>query len=180
MRGFPECHWSISKSSFNVDTLYSFAQLDLSQEPMVLSVLKMGDRFWVMQIIDAWNNVPHAPGSRTVGRKGGVFAIAGPCWNGSLPKDVTELRVPTNLAMRGGRTYTGGPNDYAAVHALQEQYKLVPLSNGTATTPPDNVPLKAGVDTKIPVPKQVLAMAPNATFRMDASRKAIEKGLRTV
>ena len=32
---------------------------------MVLSVPDMGTRFWVMQFIDAWNNVPHAPGSRT-------------------------------------------------------------------------------------------------------------------
>ena len=70
---------------FNVDTLYSLAQLDLSTEPMVLSVPDMGNRFWVMQIIDAWNNVPHAPGSRTVGSKGGHFAIVGPTWKGTLP-----------------------------------------------------------------------------------------------
>ena len=30
---------------FNVDTLYSLAQLDLSKEPMVLSVPDMGKRF---------------------------------------------------------------------------------------------------------------------------------------
>ena len=78
---------------------------------------------------------------------------------------MTELRVPTNLAMLGGRTYTGGPDDYAAVHALQDQYKLVPLSQwGKDYTPPDDVPLKAGVDTKTPVPKQVLAMSPEDFF----------------
>ena len=70
---------------FNVDTLYSLAQLDVSKEPMVLSVPEMGDRFWVMQIIDGWNNVPHAPGSRSVGGKGGNFAIVGPDWKGTLP-----------------------------------------------------------------------------------------------
>ena len=150
---------------FNVDTLYSLAQLDLSQQPMVLSVPEMGDRFWIMQIIDAWNNVPHAPGSRTVGGKGGVFAIVGPHWKGSLPKGVTELRVPTNLAMLGGRTFAAGPDDYAAVHALQDQYKLVPLSQWDKEyTPPDNVSLKAGVNTKTPVPKQVLAMSPEEFF----------------
>ena len=69
---------------FNVDTLYSLAQLDLSKEPMALSVPDMGNRFWVMQIIDAWNNVPHAPGFRTVGSKGGHFAIVGPTWKGTL------------------------------------------------------------------------------------------------
>ena len=66
-----------------MDTLYSLAQLDLSQEPMVLSVPEMGDRFWIMQLIDAWNNVPHAPGSRAVGRN---FAIVGPAWKGTLPR----------------------------------------------------------------------------------------------
>ena len=40
--------------------------LDLAQEPFVLSIPEMGNRFWLMQLIDAWNNVPHAPGSRTV------------------------------------------------------------------------------------------------------------------
>ena len=52
---------------------------------MVLSVPDMGKRFWLMQIIDAWNNVPHAPGSRTVGSRGGNFAIVGPTWKGTLP-----------------------------------------------------------------------------------------------
>ena len=63
-----------------------------------------------------------------------------------MPEGVTELRVPTNLLLLGGRTYTGGPDDYAAVHALQDQYKLVPLSSwGKPYTAPDNVPLKDGV-----------------------------------
>ena len=150
---------------FNVDTLYSLAQLDISKEPMVLSVPQMGDRFWVMQIIDGWNNVPHAPGSRSVGGKGGNFAIVGPDWKGTLPAGVTELRVPTSIAMVGGRTYTGGPDDYDAVHAIQDQYKLVPLSAfGNNYTPPTDVPLKPGVDEKTPVPNQVLSMSPEKFF----------------
>ncbi len=95
---------------------------------MVISIPEMGDRFWIMQLIDAWNNVPHAPGSRTVGSKGGNFAIVGFKWKGTHPAGVTELRVPTNLVLVGGRTYIGGPENYTAVHALQDQYKLVPLS----------------------------------------------------
>jgi hypothetical protein len=163
-RAFPDAS-NRTVVGFNVDTLYSLAQVELSKEPMVLSVPEMGKRFWVMQIIDAWNNVPHAPGSRTVGSKGGHFAIIGPTWKGTLPQGVTELRVPTNLALIGGRTYTGGPDDYAAVHALQDQYKLVPLSSwGKQYTPPDNVPLKEGVDAKTPVPTQVLALSPEDFF----------------
>ena len=51
----------------------------------MLSVPEMGDRFWIMQLVDAWNNVPHAPGSRTVGGEGGDFAIVGPGWKGRCP-----------------------------------------------------------------------------------------------
>jgi hypothetical protein len=149
----------------NVDTLYSFGQLDLSQGPMVLSVPDMGDRYWLMQFIDAWNNVPHAPGSRTVGSKGGNFAVVGPNWKESLPPGLVELRVPTTLLLIGGRTYTSGKDDYAAVHALQNQYRLTPLSEwGKAYTPHDNVPLKPGVDPKTPVTTQILGMSPESFF----------------
>ena len=68
--------------------------------------------------------------------------------------------------MIGGRTYTANKEEYAAVHALQDQYRLVPLSEwGKPYTPPDNVPLKPGVDSKTPVPTQVLTMSPEAVFR---------------
>ena len=81
-RAFPDAS-NRTVVGFNVDTLYSLANVDLSNEPMILSVPEMGHRFWVMQIIDAWNNVPHAPGSRTVGSTGGHFAIVGPTWKGT-------------------------------------------------------------------------------------------------
>jgi len=38
---------------FNVDNLYSLAWIDLSREPLVLSVPAMGERYWIMQIVDA-------------------------------------------------------------------------------------------------------------------------------
>ncbi len=145
---------------FNVDTLYSLAQLDVSSEPIVLSIPQMGDRFWIVQVIDGWNNVPHAPGSRTVGGKGGNFALTGPGWKGELPNGVTELPMPTGIAILGGRIYTGSLDDYEAVHALQDQLKLVPLSAwGTDYAPPAEVALKPGVEDK-PVPAQVTAMSP--------------------
>ena len=79
---------------FNVDTLYSFGHLDLSREPIVLSIPEMGNRFWVMQLINAWNDVPAAPGSRTHGSKGGNFAITGPNWKGELPTGVEQIKFP--------------------------------------------------------------------------------------
>ena len=73
--------------------------------------------------------------------------------------------MPTNLGVVGGRTYVSGPEDIPAVHALQDQYRLVPLEAwGSDWTPPAEVPVKPGVDGKTPVPRQLLAMTPETFF----------------
>ena len=153
----------------NVDTLYSLANLNLRAEPIVLSVPPMeGNRWWIMQIIDAWNDVPAAPGSRTHGNKGGNFALVGPNFKGTLPADLEEIGVDTSLVALGGRTYTAGKADYGAVNKIQDQYKLIPLSQwkevGTKYTPPASVPVKPGVDAKTPVPTQVFKMSAEQFF----------------
>ncbi|NEI96439.1 DUF1254 domain-containing protein [Rhizobium ruizarguesonis] len=149
----------------NVDTLYSIAYLDLSKEPIVLSIPEVGDRFWLMQIIDAWNDVPAAPGSRTYGPKGGDFALVGPNWNGKLPEGLIEIRSDTSLTMIGGRTYTSGKDEYDVVHKLQDQYKLVPLSKwGSDYTPPATVPLKEGADITKPTPEYVFSLSAQEFF----------------
>ena len=111
----------------NVDTLYSLAWLDLAAEPIVLRVPDLGDRYYLMQICDAWTNVFAAPGTRTTGNRAGAFALVGPNWRGTLPSDVQKIVAPTNLVWIIGRTYTAGKADYAAVNAIQRQYELVPL-----------------------------------------------------
>jgi hypothetical protein len=122
----------------NADTLYSSAWLDLSQEPWILQVPDEHGRYYLMPMLDAWTDIFADPGTRTTGTAAGEFAIVGPRWQGELPAGVEELRAPTNLAWIIGRTYcTGTPEDYAAVHAIQDQCKLVPISAyGKAYTPP--------------------------------------------
>jgi hypothetical protein len=150
----------------NRDTLYSFAWVDLSEEPLVLSVPEMDDRYWSMMVLDAWNDVPATPGSRTVGGKGGDFVIAGPNWSGEIPGNLTALRISSNIGAVAGRTYTTGtPDDVAAVHALQDQYILTPLSMwGTDYRPPVDVPVKPGVDASNTIPAQVMGMSPEVFF----------------
>ncbi|WP_136806764.1 DUF1254 domain-containing protein [Desulfosediminicola flagellatus] len=145
---------------FNVDNLYSLAWIDLKAEPLVLSVPAMGERYWMMQIVDAWNGVPAVPGSRThSGDAPHVFLVAGPDWKGTVPEGMELLRSPTNLGGIGGRTYCAGADDYAAVNRIQDEYKLTPLSAwGKPYTPPANVPLKEGADGKTLVNEQVMAL----------------------
>src|SRR5262245_66218626 len=90
----------------NVDTLYSMANLDLTTEPMVLVVPPMdGTRWWIMQVIDAWNDVPAAPGSRTHGDKGAAFALVGPNFQGEVPAGLEVIRCDTSSCCLGGGTF---------------------------------------------------------------------------
>ncbi len=151
---------------FNVDNLYSLAWIDLSAEPLVLAMPAMGDRYWMMQIVDAWNGVPAVPGSRThSGDKPHVFLVAGPDWKGTVPEGMELLRSPTNLGGIGGRTYCAGADDYAATNALQDQYQLMPLSAwGKPYTPPSMIPLKEGADGETLVNEQVMALKAGQFF----------------
>ena len=117
-----------------------------------------------MQLLDAWNNVPHVLGSRTLSGHGGDFAIMGQPGPGAA-RGGDRAADADQLSMIGGRTYVAGPDDYPPVHALQDRYRLVPLEAwGTDWTPPAEVPLQPGIDTETPVPRQVLAMSPEAFF----------------
>jgi hypothetical protein len=148
----------------NADTLYSTAWLDLSKEPMVLSLPDTKGRYYVMQMMDAWTNVFAAPGSRTTGTAKGDFAIVGPGFKGKLPVGLKKIEAPTNLVWIIGRTQTNGTADYEAVHAIQVQYKLTPLSAwGKPYTPPATVPVDPKVSKEPPV-EQVEKMAAQTFF----------------
>ena len=113
----------------NADTLYTTAWLDVSKEPWILSIPDMKGRYFLFPMLDGWTNVFQVPGKRTTGTKAQKYAITGPGWTGTLPAGVTEYKSPTGMVWLLGRIYcTGTPEDYKAVHALQDQISLVPLS----------------------------------------------------
>ncbi|HRH86891.1 MAG TPA: DUF1254 domain-containing protein [Rubrivivax sp.] len=113
----------------NNDTLYSVAWLDLSKEPLILSVPDVGDRYYTMEMGSLDSDNFAYVGKRTTGTKAGHYAIVGPNWKGTLPAGVTELpRSRTDAALILGRTLVTGPDDVAAVNKIQDQYKLTPLS----------------------------------------------------
>lgn len=147
----------------NVDTLYSSAWLDLSKEPMVLSVPDTHGRYYLMPMIDAWTNIFASPGKRTTGTKAGHFAVTGPGWTGTLPAGMQQLKSPTNTVWIIGRTQTNGAKDYPAVNAIQKQYKLTPLSafGKPYTAPPGTV--DPAVDMKL-APVEAVATMSTAMF----------------
>ena len=156
--GFPDANFT-GVVSPNADTLYSSAWLDLDKEPLILSVPDTKGRYYVMQMLDAWTNVFAAPGKRTTGTGSGDFAIIGPHWQGQTPTGVTEIRSPTAMVWLLGRTQTNGASDFPAVHAIQEQYKLTPLSVwNVAPATTAGAAATAALDTKTAPVAQVAAM----------------------
>jgi hypothetical protein len=154
----------------NADTLYSFAWLDVGKEPYVLSLPDMGDRYFLIPMLDGWTDVFQVPGKRTTGDKAQAYAITGPNFSGQIPQGLKELKSPTSMVWILGRTYcTGTPEDYKTVHELQDKYKLAPLSAyGKDYTPPKGK-VDPKIDMKTPVREQVNALDAGAYFKLLAS-----------
>lgn len=115
----------------NNDTVYSGALLDLRDEPVILTAPDITDRYWSVEVADAYTNNLFYIGTRATDGKGGNHAFVGPAWKGTLPPGVIEHRIPTNsmmLAIRIG-VLPGDPDDLAKVNALQEKFIMTSLSN---------------------------------------------------
>ena len=138
----------------NTDTLYSFAWLDLTQEPVILSVPAITNRYFTFELSSMDSDNFGYVGLRMTGSAGGNYAILGPHWYGTLPAGVTagdppnELRSRTPYVLITGRTLVYGTNDLTNVYQLQAQYKLTPLSYwGTTNVPPVNTNVFQPYDT---------------------------------
>jgi DNA sulfur modification protein DndE len=155
-RSFPDASKRDLAGS-NVDTLYSFAWLDLSRDPYVLHLPDANNRFYLMPIFDGWTEVIGNPGTRTTGDRAGDYAITGPQWTGVLPAGVKQIKSDTNMVWLLGRTYTSGTaQDYDAVHAMQDQYTLVPLALfGQPNPPPEKGVVDPNIDMTTPPRDQI-------------------------
>jgi hypothetical protein len=154
----------------NADTLYTMVWMDVSKEPWIISSPDMKGRFFLLPMLNGWTTVFADPGKRTTGTGAQKFAITGPGWTGTLPAGVTEYKAGTGIVWLLGRIYcTGTPEDYQAVHALQDQMTAVPLSAyGKPATPPAPGSVDSSIDVKTPVREQVNAMDAASYFKLFA------------
>ncbi len=153
----------------NADTLYTTTWLDVSNEPWIVSLPDMKGRYYLLPMLDGWTNVFQVPGKRTTGTGAQKYAITGPGWKGTLPKGVTEYKSPTGIVWVLGRIYcTGTPEDYKAVHALQDQVTVVPLSAYGKPYKPAPGKVDPSIDMKTAVRDQVNALDGAAYFKLFA------------
>ena len=134
--------------SINNDTAYSIAQVDLGVGPIRLSVPDAGDRYYVLQFVDAWTNNFAYVGTRATGQRAGEYLLVPPGRDDSLgvadgaDEGVTVIRFPTRVATIVGRWAVSGADDLPAVHALQDALTLTAVHQTFA--PPEGVPVVAG------------------------------------
>ncbi|TYC49309.1 DUF1254 domain-containing protein [Rhodobacterales bacterium] len=158
----------------NFDTLYSSAWLDLTKEPVVISVPDTDGRYYLLPILDMWTNVFASPGWRTTGTEAQTLLITPPGWRPDLrdrfaeeyklPEDTQLIEATTPHAWMIGRIKTDGPHDYDAVHKIQDALKISPLSQWGKDLKAPQVTVDKSVDMKTPPKVQVDTMSGETYF----------------
>ncbi len=140
----------------NTDTLYSAVWLDLRVEPFLLTNPEFEPhRFHDIQANDWYTMCFFTRGTRDVGNSSRTYLIAGPDWKGEKPAFVDEVIVAESWIVKlFVRVVVENDGDVAAIHALQDQYRLRPLSADLATAPQTSAPLA------LPPPERELFVGP--------------------
>ena len=143
----------------NSDTPYSFVGMDLRAEPVVLTVPPVEkNRYFSVQLIDAYTFNFAYLGSRATGNDGGSFLIAGPNWKGTPPKGVKKvIRSETDFVFALYRTQLFYPGDLDNVKKVQAGYKAQTLSAFLGTPAPKAA---AVIDFIKPLPPEAEKTSP--------------------
>ena len=168
MREYPNASFK-AVTAPNADTLYTQAWFDVSKEPWVVSIPDMKGRYFLLPMLDGWTDVFDVPGKRTTGTGAQTYAITGPGWSGTLPAGMKEYKSPTGMVWLLGRIYcTGTPEDYKAVHAVQDKVTAVPLSSYGKPYKSEPGKVDASWESKKSVRDQVHELDGNAYFKLFA------------
>jgi hypothetical protein len=108
----------------NFDTLYSSAWLDLTGEPMIVSVRDSHDRYYLLPMYDMWTDAFAVPGKRSTGTQTAEYLVVPPGWAGQVPDEMSVIQAPTAYVWIIGRTQTNGPADYDAVRQVQDGFAI--------------------------------------------------------
>ncbi len=115
----------------NVNTLYGFGFLDLGPQPVILSVPDSGERYYMVEIVDMWTNAFAYAGGVATGYKGGMFALVGPGWKGSLPPHLRRIDCPTRWIMIQPRVHVRESGDLPGARKVLQAITVQGLAQFT-------------------------------------------------
>ncbi len=117
----------------NNDTPYFGSLVDLSKEPLVLTVPDFGPRYYSFHFIDFANRNIFYIGSSFKDSIAGHYLLIGPDWKGKIPAGLKPIRLSVNRLNLFGRTLVeDDPADLKDVLALQHKASLTALSKWPA------------------------------------------------
>lgn len=117
----------------NATTLYGLAMLDLSREPVVVTVPPINDRYWSLQLADNYARWWHMVGSQFNAPGPVRRVLVGPNWRGRLPPEFLGeeiIQSTSDFSVAGLRIALTDdtPQELQAINASLDRVTLMPLS----------------------------------------------------
>ncbi len=114
----------VRRSASEDGLLQASAWLDLSVEPVFLTVPDMGGRYYSFAFMSLFTDNFACVSRRLDGNRPRPRMIVGPGWKGTADHDVELVRAPTNSVWLLGRILVDGPPDQETVWTLQARTLL--------------------------------------------------------
>ena len=137
----------------NATTLYGFAMLDFSKEPVVIIVNEVKEHYWSVQLHDNYAHWWHMIGSQFNPQGPVRRLLLGRSWKGSIPADFVGADIVESRSDFGGAVARVAlrddiPEELRAVNAIQDSVTVMPLSQwiaaGKKTVKAEDVPVTKG------------------------------------
>jgi len=123
----------------NVNVIYGFGFFDLGREPVIVTAPDSNGRYYMIEIVDMWDNAFAYAAGKEVGYKGGKYAVVAPGWSGELPADVKRIDSPSRWVEMQPRIHVKDQADLPGAVKVMQAITVQGLSQylgKPASTPP--------------------------------------------
>ena len=117
--------------AINDDTIYAEAFIDVSSQPVILTIPKYTNKYSILQL-DVYGNIFSTELSKNPPAGGGVYAFVAKGWKGKLPRRATRIEMPynfTTIAIRTDKHSPTGENLMVEASRFRSKLAMQTLDN---------------------------------------------------